>query len=492
MDHELFNDNDSFEQFLRESTEDFKMYPSRKVWYSLYNNLHPGRKWPSLAVCIILISAILFMDVSNNNKINNRTQNAADTPIANSFTDYFTKFDAQENTVAVLPPLVNNANKIVNPASAEKVSFVSNTEEIIDPIIYKDEVEKNNVEFVKNNEFISNEAPNTQNLYNEKNRTVVYKTNKESKVDFLETNSIVKNKEEGIDLFAFNADRLKAEAKTALQFKNMISESLLMKSYQDDHAFYNKPLLSKFLKNASLQFYITPSVGYRAWFKNKDIKLNQNNAALIAVNPTNTVEEDVNQNAAYNMEVGLALNYKVSKKIAVKLGVQFNNTNYVINAGQLFHPTQTTLLLENSNTGISTLEPHTSYYSNRQAPGNEKRLFNKTTQFSLPVGLDYEIGRKRNITWYAGASIQPTYVAAGEANVLSADARNYVKMPSLLRTWNANTSLETFVSIETKAGFSVNVGPQFRYQLLSTYDNDYNYSEKLYNIGIKLGITRAF
>ena len=119
-------------------------------------------------------------------------------------------------------------------------------------------------------------------------------------------------------------------------------------------------------------------------------------------------------------------------------------------------------------------------------------MFNKTTQFSLPLGLDYQIGKKRNISWYAGASIQPSYVAAGNANLLSADARNYVKMPSLLRTWNANTSFETFVSIETKAGFSVNVGPQFRYQLLSTYSNDYNYSEKLYNIGIKLGITRGF
>ncbi len=491
MDHELFNDNDSFEQFLRESTEDFKMYPSRKVWYSLYNNLHPGRKWPSLAVCLILVSAILFMDVSNNNKINKRTQNAAESPTQNAFTDYFTKFEEQKTNVAVLPPLVNNNGKNNNSFSDNQSYLVTNSEENAGSISLNEEAQNNSLEIIKNNDLILNEVLNNQTSIKKVNNTVLIKAlNAVIKVAPVNSNLDL-NANEAENLFSLNSDKLNNSTNINKQIKNNLSESLLMKAYQDDHAFYNKPLLSKFMKNAKLQFYITPSIGYRAWFKNKDVNLN-NNAALIAVNPSQSAKEEVNQNAAYNMEVGLALKYNLSEKLSLKMGVQFNSTNYVINAGQLFHPTQTTLLLENSNTGISNLEPHTSYYSNRQAPGNETRLFNKTTQFSLPLGLDYQIGKKRNISWYAGASIQPSYVAAGNANLLSADARNYVKMPSLLRTWNANTSFETFVSIETKAGFSVNVGPQFRYQLLSTYSNDYNYSEKLYNIGIKLGITRGF
>ena len=491
MDHELFNDNDSFEQFLRESTEDFKMYPSRKIWYSLYNNLHPGRKWPSLAVCIILVSAILFMDVSNNNKINKRTQEASETPIENAFTNYFTKFEEQKATTVLLPVVVNNKKEKKNN-SAEIQTF-SATQDVADnyPIVYNEELQNEVTVFVKENDLTPNSITINKNLaantsIKQTNYLFAEKLFNERIISAPKSIDVI-NQQSEEDSYSINLEK----AKNQLLLKNNLSESLLMKAYQDDHAFYNKAFLNKFKKNASLQIYITPSIGYRAWFKNKDVKLN-NNAALIAVNPNQPEDIEVNQNAAFNLEVGLALNYSLSEKMKVKMGLQFNSTSYVINAGQLFHPTQASLLLENSATGLSNLEPHTSYYSSRQAPGNEKRLFNKSTQFSLPVGVDYQIGKKKNISWYAGATIQPTYVANGEANLLSADKRNYIKRPSLMRTWNANTSIETFVSIDTKAGFSVNVGPQFRYQLLSTYNNEYNYSEKLYNIGVKLCITKGF
>lgn len=488
MDHELFNDNDSFEQFLRESTEDFKMYPSRKVWYSLYNNLHPGRKWPSLAVCLILVSAILFMDVSNNNKINKRSQNTAGTAIENAFTDYFTKFEEPKTTTALLPVLTNTSNENINISKENNNYLANQNTENNNPVIFGEET-ANNIETTINDVLISNKMLAKDYTSSGSISKINYPVNvKLLNESIVASNSVMddlRSKEEA-NLFSLNLSK----ANNELRIKNNLSESLLMKAYQDDHAFYNKPILSKFKKNASLQFYITPSIGYRAWYKNNDVKFSNN--ALIAVNPNQLETEAVNQNAAYNMEAGLALNYSLSEKWRVKMGIQFNNTSYVINAGQLFHPTQTTLLLENNNTGLSNLEPHTSYYSNRQAPGNEKRLFNKTTQFSLPLGVDYQLGKKKNISWHAGATLQPTYVASGEANVLSADARNYVKMPSLLRIWNVNSSFETFVSIQTKAGFSVNVGPQFRYQILSTYNNEYNYSEKLYNIGVKLGITKGF
>src|SRR5215212_9793352 len=68
MENNFYNDN--FEQMLKDATENFRMYPSRRVWHSIYNDLHPGRRWPSLAVCLLLISSVLYMGVSNNNSIN--------------------------------------------------------------------------------------------------------------------------------------------------------------------------------------------------------------------------------------------------------------------------------------------------------------------------------------------------------------------------------------------------------------------------------------
>ena len=60
----------------------------------------------------------------------------------------------------------------------------------------------------------------------------------------------------------------------------------------------------------------------------------------------------------------------------------------------------------------------------------------------------------------------------------------------MLRKWNVNAGVESFISFKTKSGADINLGPQFRYQLLSTYSKQYTYTEKLYNIGFKLGITK--
>jgi hypothetical protein len=67
---------DDFEQFLKGSADEFLMVPQRKVWYSIYNSMHPDRKWPSLAVCLLILSAVLFLGISNNNSISDAARKA--------------------------------------------------------------------------------------------------------------------------------------------------------------------------------------------------------------------------------------------------------------------------------------------------------------------------------------------------------------------------------------------------------------------------------
>ena len=59
--------NDDFEQLLKEKSDEFRMYPSKRVWHSIYNDLHPGRKWPSVAVSILLITALFMAGYWNSN-----------------------------------------------------------------------------------------------------------------------------------------------------------------------------------------------------------------------------------------------------------------------------------------------------------------------------------------------------------------------------------------------------------------------------------------
>ncbi len=52
MDKDLYNDG--FEDYLKESADAFKLYPSDKVWDGINKRLHPARKWPYLAAALFL------------------------------------------------------------------------------------------------------------------------------------------------------------------------------------------------------------------------------------------------------------------------------------------------------------------------------------------------------------------------------------------------------------------------------------------------------
>ena len=78
MEKKIFSDN--FERMLKEKADEFKMYPSARVWHGIYNSMHPGRRWPSMAMTIILICALLFIDkknteINNTKKLSKNTKN---------------------------------------------------------------------------------------------------------------------------------------------------------------------------------------------------------------------------------------------------------------------------------------------------------------------------------------------------------------------------------------------------------------------------------
>jgi hypothetical protein len=106
--------------------------------------------------------------------------------------------------------------------------------------------------------------------------------------------------------------------------------------------------------------------------------------------------------------------------------------------------------------------------------------------------LDIKIAGNEKLKWYVGATAQPTYILGGNAFVLSADEKYYIAENALVRKWNLNTAIETFLSFKPSSNVTLNIGPQFRYQLFSSYKKAYNYSEKLYNVGVKVGLITNF
>src|ERR1700761_8862452 len=52
--------SDEFEQLIRGKTEQYKMYPSEKVWKGVHNSLHTKRKW-FISSMAALVSGILVL-----------------------------------------------------------------------------------------------------------------------------------------------------------------------------------------------------------------------------------------------------------------------------------------------------------------------------------------------------------------------------------------------------------------------------------------------
>ena len=498
---------DEFEQMLRETTEEFRMYPSRKVWHSIYNDLHPDRKWPSFAVCLLLLTAILHIGIANNNNISKTTvplitttlnaslQNAAPVYHNSSGNNNHAKHNT-EDLAQTNRQVISLDSKEVSTDSQEALTS-SETETLPATTSGKTLVANDSYDPLMNTA-TKQVVPNKTGLNPlEKILTVatiplVSKIANEQKSDreigaANRTISIVDGNEADVvttETSAFNGLPVAATDKlgiTAVQSERTLS--LAEKAWIEDFAFHNLRNPGKWKTNLSFQYYITPSIGYRHLNKNNGFE--PPNGSLI----TTHENDELTQQAAPNFEAGAVMVLGINKKLKVKSGLQFNFTNYNTYAHDLQHPTQTMVPMNDPRSGYLRHQPYNTTYGNVLG-SNLSKLNNQTLQLSLPIGLDYRVAGNDKIKWYMGAGIQPSYIMDGNAYLISSDNKNFVQDDAMLRKWNASANLETFVSIKTPSGIDINVGPQLRYQLLSTYTKRYSYTEKLYNVGIKIGVTK--
>src|SRR6266487_7110850 len=59
MERKYYHEN--FESSLSEDADQFKMYPSKQVWHGIYNDVHPGRRWPSVAISFLFIFTLVIV-----------------------------------------------------------------------------------------------------------------------------------------------------------------------------------------------------------------------------------------------------------------------------------------------------------------------------------------------------------------------------------------------------------------------------------------------
>jgi hypothetical protein len=213
------------------------------------------------------------------------------------------------------------------------------------------------------------------------------------------------------------------------------------------------------------QTYFTPTVSYR--------KLNDNYIDNVAPHKP-----------AFGFELGMAAKYAVSKNTKLRAGLQFNVNRYEIKTFDSYAQLATIRL--NDRNGSYNVRTVTNY--NNYTGYQSNWLQNFYFQVSAPVGLEFKIKGDDKMQFGVASTVQPTYLLGDKAYVISSDYKNYANMPGLVRRWNVNTSLETFVAYST-GHLNWQVGPQVRYQLLSSYVKKYPVKENLFDFGLKVGIS---
>jgi hypothetical protein len=233
----------------------------------------------------------------------------------------------------------------------------------------------------------------------------------------------------------------------------------------------------------SVSFFITPTVSYRKLAENKSYMsavpqstASPNYAALYDINDAVTHKPNI------GLELGVAAKYPVATNVRIQGGLQFNVNRYDIKAFSNYNNMPATLALSNGSTGVRA-----TTYSNFSG-NNSDWLHNLYFQVSAPVGLEVKFGKSERTQFGIASTIQPTYMLGDRVYLISSDYKNYVEVPWLIRRWNINTALETFVSYSSRK-VNWQIGPQVRYQLLSSFVDHYPVKEHLFDFGLKVGIS---
>ena len=537
----------SFEDFIQQQSDDFRMYPSKRVWHSVYNSLHPGRKWPSISMCIVLLTTLFLVGYLNTRdthgtitqyqltknyeatnskladnsfliflnesflsilKLNNTTdnlisQNKVGVPSIYSANLTYTKIKSSIPVSAIN----NNKGNVLDDenlsASTTKSTFINSAHSLNTTILSSTKTVSKTAVMVETISSLDKptETPNQATfaiITSEKNIT-------DNEGNFNEKDELSPginkrlSNENNITLFAMPAEAVA---------KNSISETAFTKitigtggtspvnktginqgekSWIENYALYNKPVAKKWKGRVETQLYITPSVVYRQIKDNAADKNRSLNSIYSSANNTD-VNNRVKQSPSLGFEMGFNWLYQLPKGFKLKGGFQLNYTRYAIHAFDNHHPTATALSMNSSTSRLLYEVFRSTPYSNRIGLDAVK-LHNQTVQLSIPMGLDVKLAGNDNVEWYAGATIQPTYVLNGKSYLLSSDGRNYVKENSMLNRFNMNAGFETYLSFK-KDGYTLQVGPQLRTQLFSTNSKIFTIEERLQGYGLKIGISK--
>ena len=234
-------------------------------------------------------------------------------------------------------------------------------------------------------------------------------------------------------------------------------------------------------------FFATPAIT-TTYFTGKNLEshnLINSSASPLIVNP-NQIGNTMRYNARIGLNLGAEMNYQFAEGWEIVAGTQLSYLGYNILAHKV-HPTFSYLYLRNED---NSMEPkkYITYYGSGEGL-DEVVLHNNSIQLSVPIGIKHSVWKNNNVEIKIGTSLQPSLVLNGHAYILSADGRNYVNDPELMRNVNISGEINSSISFQGEK-VKWHIGPTVRYQALSSFKNIYPVGEHLIDYGIRIGISK--
>ncbi len=455
--------NSGFEHFLREKADQYKLYPSDKVWAAVNDKLHPRKKWPYVVVAAIFIGLGISGNI-HDSLIANGSKGKKSPDISR---ELMASQGSNQQKVMVDNPVI--AAKL-NPASQD-LDEVSSPASVLKVVHRNTEVQVEETRADLGNRLTAVPA----DLASVESYRKEYKPgNRESDVTapssaLLESGSLAMNDQ--VHLLA-----------TVSRRNGPVDNKLVAESKKAAPKTTAIKVLKPYKNMFGLQFYVSPSVSYR---RLDGHGIRTYNATTGGFNYSGDVNNIVDQRSMTGVEAGAALVFSMNKKLRFKTGLQFNMSQYEVKAYQ--HSAE---LVPMTAAGIGHSQVNAISLFRSTGINGRSTLKNQRMMLSIPVGAEWTVINKKKFQFNVAGSIQPTYVINNQSYMVSSDLKNYAQSPSLYRHFNFNTGFEAFITFRTGAT-KWNIGPQVRYQLMSSYKSQYPINEHLMDYGFKVGMTRV-
>jgi hypothetical protein len=505
----------NFEQSLKDHADQFRLVPSKRVWTGIYNNLHPGSKWPSLTMAIVISLTLISVGYLNNTSKKETARVAALPTIHiesasndNSKSTNNNNFILENNSKTETDQQSINNNDAAKDVGNERLSVrkdgnktlninTASQEKLSRSSVPPNKTTSSNVndlsgegESIAPDQISTNSmtgvAPNIQNLAVVEGNEVFSNDNN---LFAKHQNVISINKHLVIPEYVdYNLTPVSV-VNTIYFFSPSMTNlsSPIDARVQEPKKTYPKKIHIKRNKNIEWTYYITPTISNAVFGGSALSSSTINYSPLTVFQRSNS--NGMMYNAKFGFETGAKMTYKLPKNWKFVTGFNLNYSDYNVVSNPI-HPTFATLMLKDKVSGVLYPKNYITFYGDGQS-NYQTGLNNYSLQFSIPLGIEYQVWGNEKMQINIASAIEPSVVLKSHSYIISNDARYYVEDPDLMRRMNLGANLGTFISFGSNK-IKWHIGPDVHYQLLSTYKDVYPGKEHLINYGIRIGISKKY